>query len=96
MSIDLLGPLSIPLFPKYPARHVLCFDNKYSEPGDEYVVNLRDSTTASQVDIVKGLVTWFRQKSVGNSGHLGFTDISLVSGRAGLYEKDEYDYAEHA
>ena len=46
MLEDFLGPLPIPLIPKNPARHVLCLNNKHSESGDEYVINLSDTTPA--------------------------------------------------
>ena len=78
MLEDFLGPLPIPLIPENPARHVLCFDYKHSESGNEYVVNLSETTTAGQIDVVKGLVTLFREKPPGNSSHFGLADRSLV------------------
>lgn len=95
LTVDFLGPLPIPLLPKDPARHVLCFNNKHSEPGDEDVVNLSHATTTGQVDVVKGRVTVFREKSPGDSSHFGFAGLSLVRRRTGLREKNEYEYAKH-
>ena len=46
LLVDFLGPLSIPLIPENPAGHVLCFDYKHPESGNEYVVNLSETTTA--------------------------------------------------
>ena len=84
LTVDFLGPLPIPLLPEDPARHVLCFDNKHSEPGDEDVINLSNATTAGQIDVVKGRVSVFREKSPGNLSHFGFAGLSLVRRRTRL------------
>ena len=59
------------------------------------MVNLSHTTTAGQIDVVKGRVTVFRKKSPGDSSHFGFAGLSLVRRRTGPGEKDEYEYAEH-